>query len=84
MTAKIEWQYLPGFFSFWGGSIGTLTNGDLEFDSSAPFGPVTGGQISEVTHDNTQLVWQMNVTGGVSTYRGYRMPSLYPGIEWKK
>jgi arylsulfate sulfotransferase len=84
MTANLDWQYSPGFFSFWGGSIGTLSNGDVEFDSSAPFGPVTGGQINEVTHDNTQLVWQMNVTGGVSTYRGYRMPSLYPGVAWQK
>lgn len=83
MTAKLVSEYLPGFFSFWGGSIGTLSNGDLEFDSSAPFGPVTGGQINEV-HDNTQIVWQMNVTGGVSTYRGYRIPSLYPGVSWQK
>ena len=34
--ASLQWQYLPGFFSFWGGSIGVLTNGDVEFDSSAP------------------------------------------------
>jgi len=26
-------------------------------------------------------VWQMNVTGQL-VYRGFRIPSLYPGVEW--
>ena len=30
-----------------------------------------------------QIVWQMNVTGQ-NTYRGARIPSLYPGITWQK
>jgi len=31
--ASLQWQYLPGFFSYWGGSIDVLSNGDVEFDS---------------------------------------------------
>jgi hypothetical protein len=84
MTATLVWQDLPGFFSFWGGSIDTLSNGDLEFDSSAPLTNSVAGQINEVTQtDNPQLVWQVNING-VSTYRGYRIPSLYPGVAWQK
>jgi len=42
-------------------------------------------RIQEVTMDsNPQLVWQMDVTGdyGQLVYRGFRLPSLYPGVEW--
>ena len=83
-VADLTWQYLPGFYSFWGGSVGVLSNGDFEFDSSAAFTTVTGAQINEVTQTNSpQIVWQMNITG-VSAYRGYRIPSLYPGVSWQK
>jgi arylsulfate sulfotransferase len=41
-------------------------------------------QIMEVTHTNhPQTVWQLNLTGE-NAYRGYRIPSLYPGITWEK
>jgi arylsulfate sulfotransferase len=81
--ATLQWQYLPGFFSFWGGSIGVLSNGDVEFDSSAP-SDLAGSAIIEVTPaDSAQVVWQMNLTGGAA-YRGYRIPSLYPGVTWQQ
>jgi arylsulfate sulfotransferase len=77
------WQYLPGYFSSWGGSVGVLSNGDVEFDSTTPTGG-PGSQITEVTQsDSPQLVWQMNIAGE-NAYRGYRIPSLYPGISWQK
>lgn len=80
--ATLLWQDLPGFFSFWGGSIDTLSNGDVEFASSAPsIGPPV---ILEVTQtSNPQVVWQMNINGAY-VYRGYRIPSLYPGVTWKQ
>lgn len=84
--ASLQWQYLPGFFSFWGGSIDILSNGDVEFDSSAPSNFV-GSTILEVTQTDTpQVVWQMNIAGGlgVGAYRGYRLPSLYPGVTWQQ
>lgn len=76
------WQDLPGFFSFWGGSIDALSNGDVEFASSQPsIGPPV---ILEVTHTSSpQVVWQMNINGA-HVYRGYRIPSLYPGVTWKQ
>jgi len=82
-AATLLWQDLPGFFSYWGGSIGTLNNGDVEFDSSDPWNAASS-QISEVTPtQNPQTVWQMNITGQ-NAYRGYRIPSLYPGITWNQ
>ena len=74
------------FFSFWGGSIDVLSNGDVEFDSTAPSN-FAGSQIMEVTQtDSPQVVWQMNITGegGLGAYRGYRIPSLYPGVTWQQ
>jgi arylsulfate sulfotransferase len=82
-TANLLWQDLPGFFSFWGGSIGTLSNGDVEFDSSEPWN-TTSSVIMEVTPtQNPQTVWQMNITGA-NAYRGFRIPSLYPGVTWNQ
>jgi arylsulfate sulfotransferase len=33
--------------------------------------------------ESPQIVWQMNIIGA-SAYRGYRIPSLYPGVVWQK
>lgn len=83
--ASLQWQYLPGFFSYWGGSIDVLSNGDVEFDSSAPSN-FAGSEIIEVTPTGSaQVVWQMNIVGaGAGVYRGYRVPSLYPGVTWQQ
>jgi arylsulfate sulfotransferase len=79
--ATLLWQDLPGFFSSWGGSIGVLSNGNVEFDNTYPVSTLSS-QIMEVTQtNNPQVVWQMNVTGQ-NVYRGYRIPSLYPGVTW--
>lgn len=81
-VANLIWQDLPGFYSFWGGSIGTLDNGDVEFDQTIPFGTLAS-RIEEVTRtDNPQTVWQLDLVGE-NAYRGYRIPSLYPGVTWK-
>jgi arylsulfate sulfotransferase len=79
-TASVTWQYAPGWYSPWGGSIGVLPNGDVEFDSSA----VDGGNSSviEVTQSSSpQAVWQMDSINA-AFYRAYRIPSLYPGVQW--
>jgi arylsulfate sulfotransferase len=81
--ATLMWDDLPGFFSFWGGSIGTLSNGDVEFDSSDP-ADAASSLILEVTPTQTpQTVWQMNINGE-NAYRGFRIPSLYPGVTWNQ
>jgi len=78
-TVTPVWEYRPGFYSQWGGSAEILANGDVEgaFSSATP-----GSQVLEVTGgDNPQPVWQLGVAGE-SAYRGFRMPSLYPGVQW--
>lgn len=82
-TASLYWQDSPGLYTFWGGSIGALSNGDIEFALSEPFGD-TSSVIMEVTQTDTpQIVWQMTITGE-NAYRGQRIPSLYPGVTWQK
>jgi len=81
--ATLLWQDLPGFYCFWGGSIGTLSNGNVEFDMTIPLGEATS-QIMEVTQTGSpQTVWQLNLDGE-NAYRGYRIPSLYPGVTWQQ
>jgi arylsulfate sulfotransferase len=83
MQAQLLWQDLPGLYTFWGGSINQLQNGNVEFDMSEPFPPPTlGARVMEVTQtDDPQVVWQMDLPGGFS-YRTYRIPSLYPNVIW--
>jgi arylsulfate sulfotransferase len=84
MVATLNWQYPTGFYSWWGGSVGTLTNGDVEFDMATVSTVATpASQVMEVTSDDAaKTVWQLNVTGA-NAYRAYRIPSLYPGVTWK-
>jgi arylsulfate sulfotransferase len=81
--ASILWQYTPGPYSIWGGSINQLANGNVEFDMSAPFPELKSSRVLEVSQaDTPQIVWQMDIQEG-HAYRAYRMPSLYPGVSWK-
>jgi arylsulfate sulfotransferase len=91
-VATPQWEYQTGYFSFWGGSVSVLSNGNVEFDSSEPYnqfdstGPFNPLEslITEVTQKSTpEVLWQMTVTGE-NAYRGFRIPSLYPGITWQK
>jgi len=82
MVATPTWQYPTGFYSWWGGSIGTLSNGDLEFDMATVAGP-PASEVMEITSDDApKKVWQLNVAGA-NAYRAYRIPSLYPGVTWQ-
>jgi arylsulfate sulfotransferase len=81
--ASLLWQDLPGFFSLWGGSIGTLSNGDVEFANSDPMNNASSVILEVTPNANSQTVWQMNINGE-NAYRGFRIPSLYPGITWKQ
>jgi arylsulfate sulfotransferase len=82
-VATLLWQDLPGIYSFWGGSIGILGNGDVEFDLTTVANR-PASQVMEVTYtDNPQVVWQLNLTGE-NAYRAYRISSLYPGVSWSK
>jgi arylsulfate sulfotransferase len=77
-------QKLPAaLYSFFGGNTDLLANGNVEYDLCGVGAVVgAGSDIFEVTQTSTpQTVWHMHSTGA-SVYRGYRMPSLYPGVQW--
>ncbi len=79
-TAAVAWQDLLGWFALWGGSMAVLPNGNIEIDSSTVNGGPT--RIVEVTSDATpKLVWEL-VESNATYYRAYRIPSLYPGVQW--
>ena len=77
-------QFLsPDIYSFFGGNTELLANGDFEYALS---GVTAGSLIYEVTPGATLAstpapVWQMTLPGS-NAYRGFRMPSLYPGVQW--
>jgi len=80
-TATLAFNPTAPAYSFFGGNAAVLKNGDVEFCEAAG-GTGTTGIIYEVTPDSSaQTVWQMQVTGQY-VYRGQRIPSLYPGVQW--
>jgi arylsulfate sulfotransferase len=87
-TATIRWvDKLALAFSFFGGSARLLQNHNIEFDDCGLTVPGTAvpansSTIMEVTKTTPpQTIWQMQVTGQYP-YRSYRIPSLYPGVQW--
>jgi arylsulfate sulfotransferase len=59
-----------------------LSNGNIEYDVALDVNTPNESFIQEVTPEQTpQLLWQMNITGQLA-YRGFRIPSLYPGVSW--
>ncbi len=84
-TAQVQSEVnLSPAYSICCGDALQLSNGDLEYDVA--FNLFTPGlsYIQEVTPEQTpQLLWQMNISGQLA-YRGFRIPSLYPGIEWSQ
>jgi arylsulfate sulfotransferase len=70
-------------YSFFGGSADVLLNGDIQY-AECNNGSLAGfnGTIIEATQSSTpQTVWKM-VTTGQNSYRGTRLGSLYPGVQW--
>jgi arylsulfate sulfotransferase len=86
-VANLLWDNPPGDFSNWGGSINQLSNGNVEYDINAltpPQVPGTASEVQEVTQTSpAQVVWKLDFTPATATaYRAYRVPSLYPGVNW--
>ena len=73
---------LSPHYSICCGNASLLSNGNLEYDVALDVNTPNQSFIQEVAPETTpQLVWQLNVTGQLM-YRGFRIPSLYPGVEW--
>jgi arylsulfate sulfotransferase len=64
--------------SFFGGNVEQLANSDVEFDETVV--DAFNAAVEELTYEaEPQLVWQLQIVGQFA-YRGFRMPSLYPGV----
>ena len=79
-TLQLNYQPNPALYSYFGGQTDLLQNNDVETDFCASKG---GANIFEL--DTTQTpaatVWQAH-TPGYNQYRVFRIPSLYPGVQW--
>jgi hypothetical protein len=90
MTAQLAWQYPLNVYSWWGGNVMQLVNGDVEICASEPV-PIgqpippqdVPSQVVELSSgpSGPVIVWQLKVSPG-GTYRSYRIGSLYPGVIW--
>ena len=82
-TAKIAWQWpsAPDFYSYWGGSVVKLPNGNMEICMSDPYPDQDISFAIEVDATTLQTVWEMLIMPA-DAYRSYRIPSLYPGVQW--
>jgi arylsulfate sulfotransferase len=82
-TATLAFHPTTQDYSFFGGNAEVLQDSNVEYDecASAP-SPTNSAAIFEVTQTSPpQTVWQMNIAGQYA-YRGLRLPSLYPGVQW--
>ena len=90
MQASVAWEYPLNEYSYWGGNVMALVNGDIEICASEPVPIGTTPPENDVPSQVVELktggpvpviVWQMTVKPG-GTYRSYRIGSLYPGVIW--
>ncbi len=80
MTATMVTHYVPPdtFFSFFGGNAEPLANGDMEVNFCAT---LRGAIVQELNPQGSQVVWQ-GYTPNADQFHVYRLPSLYPGVQW--
>ena len=79
-TATLLTHYTPPpkDFSFFGGNVQQLANGDLHADFCAAAG---GSIVQELDPTASHVVWQ-GTTPNANNYHVERLPSLYPGVQW--
>jgi len=80
MTATLVSHYVPqpSYFSFFGGNVELLGNGDRHLNFC---GPLAGSIVQEFDATGSQLVWQ-GTTPNANQFRVGRLGSLYPGVQW--
>ena len=80
--ASLDFDDDPVPFSFFGGYSQLLANGNIEFDECATAAlPPTADIFEVVEEPSPRTVWHMNISGKFA-YRAFRLPSLYPGVQW--
>jgi hypothetical protein len=85
-AAKLGWQYPLNAYSYWGGNVVVLPNGNVEIAASEPLPigapiPQTDAPSQAIELGDSGTAWQLTVTTG-GAYRSYRLGSLYPGVTW--
>jgi len=80
MTATMIAHYAPPdtYFSFFGGNAELLSNGDIEVDFCAT---LRGAIVQELDSQAQNVIWQ-GYTPNADQFHVYRLPSLYPGVQW--
>ncbi len=80
-TATLTFLDQIGQYSFFGGNAETLANSNIEYDlCNIPTTPATAAVYEVTPTTPAQIVWQLNAP--TNMYRAFRMPSLYPGVQW--
>ena len=82
-TATFDFHDPTPLYSFFGGNVEVLGNKDVEFDlaGTSAVVPITAAVYEVTPTSPAQIVWQMNLTNTYA-YRAFRLPSLYPGVQW--
>ena len=93
-TATIQFRSVPPTypndprveFAAFGGSSRLLANNNLEYDlcGLAAVGTQNLNNMSdilEVAQPSGDIAWRMQLSGNYA-YRSFRIPSLYPGVQW--
>jgi hypothetical protein len=80
MTATMVTHYvLPDTdYSFFGGNAELLDNNDIHVDFCAVS---RGALVRELNPQANQIIWQ-GYTPKAAQFKAYRLPSLYPGVQW--
>jgi hypothetical protein len=80
MTATFVTHYVPppSYFSFFGGNVDLLANGNIQANFCAP---LTGAIVQELSPNASQVIWQAT-TANADQFHVDRLPSFYPGVQW--
>ena len=81
-TASIIFHDAPIQFSLFGGNTQPLVNANIEFDECDTDSSPPSADVFEVVQElNPRVVWHLSINGKFA-YRAFRLPSLYPGVQW--